>query len=92
METYTVIALSTSHIKDEDRYWLSYLADKKEMIFERDTGYFIKFYEELELNDYIWEIRPHLRTLITWCHNKGFRMLELDRDAPTQKTLTNFKW
>lgn len=86
-EQYRVIAISTGHLTEEDISALEIAADDSDenMVLERDTGFFIKLYEDDE--DGGINLRhghsDTIQTLIQWCHAAGFRMIEFDCDAPT---------
>lgn len=80
---YAVAALNTAHLASADHGLLSRagatMADG--MVFERETGYFIKLYDQLERNLRA-DFSPELRRIVTDLHGKGYRMLEFDTDAP----------
>lgn len=84
-ESYKCLAVSTAHLTDRDKRALSSLAGEDQMIFERDCGYFIKLYEPAERGDddlnYREGLSHYFKNLIEYAVNKGYRMIEFDRDV-----------
>ena len=99
MEVYSVLVLSTAHITKEDADVLHSITHRHpyilnhpfaNMIMERDTGYFMKLYEEEYLNDLAaypkvmaenMRFSTALQKIITYAYSEGHRMIEFDRDA-----------
>lgn len=90
METYECIALCTSHIAEVDCEYLSKVAKESQMIFERDTGFFIKLYEHLD--DSTLGMPGSVVHIMKFAHCKGFRMIELDADVVPIGALPEYKW
>lgn len=81
-ECYQVIAMSTAHLTAEDRTSLSLAAREGDgMVFERDTGYFIKLYEPGEPGNYRHGHSDAIKAIIRWALYEGYRMIEIDCDA-----------
>jgi len=94
MEEYKVLAISTCHITIKDSATLNKKSKGlgKHMILSRDTGWFIKLYEELEYN-LKSEFSPSLIKIITFAHGNGYKMIELDADATEYPKLFEvFDW
>tara|TARA_R110001599_G_scaffold350659_2_gene581138 strand:- start:69 stop:347 length:279 start_codon:yes stop_codon:yes gene_type:complete len=92
METYQVIALSTSHIEQADNNALRIAAFQTNMVMERESGFFIKLY----MNDLAGNIRgdysPSLCKVIEFAFNNNFEMIELDSDAQIIQELDQHDW
>lgn len=82
-DTYKAIAISTSHLTQDDKDKLTNTAESDcGMIVERDTGYFIKLYDEVEYTrNLIDNLSQGAQDVIMACHDGGFTMIEFDRDA-----------
>lgn len=91
LDEYKCVAVSTGHLTENDRDQLHRAVHGPlfpegpavgNMIMERDTGWFMKLYGELDANMHgpIWS--DQLQRLITWAHYAGYRMIEFDGDAP----------
>ena len=83
LAAYAVAALNTAHLAEGDHGALSRAGTTMTdgMVFERETGYFIKLYDQLEQN-LRTGFSPTLRRIVADLHGKGYRMLEFDTDAP----------
>lgn len=81
-ESYSAVAISTGWLSDADRCILDDMAKRSisNMVLVRDSGWFIKLYEELELNINP-EYSAELRLIITKAHQDGFRLIEFDCDV-----------
>jgi hypothetical protein len=92
-DTYKVISISTSHISNEDRIKLDVYSNDKNcnMIMNRDSGWFIKLYDDESANEEHGLSAP-LTTLLNVCLNLGFRMIEFDCDATVYESLASFDW
>ena len=92
METYQVIALSTSHIEEDDTGALRIAAFQTNMVIERESGFFIKLY----MNDLAGNLRgdysPSLCKVIEFAFNNDFQMIELDSDAEAIPELDQHDW
>jgi hypothetical protein len=82
-DKYACIALSTSHLTQNDKDKLTNTATTDcGMIMERDTGYFIKLYVDKEYTLYLIDnLSQEAQDVIMACHNAGFQLIEFDRDA-----------
>lgn len=82
-DKYQCIGVSTSHLTSDDKDKLSLTADGEcNMIMERDTGFFIKLYEETEYTHNLCDnLSQEAQDVIMACHAAGFRMIEFDCDA-----------
>ncbi len=92
-DTYRTTAISTAHLSESDKELLSYLAlrDDFQLIMERDAGYFIKIYEDVECYADETVYSDNLLGLILSAHQAGFRMIEFDTDAPPMKSAELFE-
>ena len=82
-ESYQVLGLSTAHlyVNEDDVVEMCKLLETN-MVRERDTGWFFKFYEEPEnMVGQIEGFSAPVRALLVQCHQEGYRMVEFDRDA-----------
>lgn len=95
METYRCVCLSLKHITKEDSLRISQLSQstlpEHGMIMERDTGFFIKLYE-ITGSNYYRELSERVNRLLMWARSMGFRMVELDIDAPDLEEFKTFDW
>lgn len=81
--SYRTLVLSLAHITKEDEVVLAREKVNQDngMILGRDTGFFIKLYEDLEdclMDDYSLP----LKSLVIWAKEKGYSMIELDFEGP----------
>jgi hypothetical protein len=104
-EQYSCLAVSTSHIKESDAKMLQHLADSEpnvcDMIMARESGFFIKLYEEEDeyLDDpeyehlnYYSTLSHEANALIELAYRAGYRLIELDCDARRYPNLPMFEW
>lgn len=89
-ETYSVMAVSTSNLPEDEVKALE--LRESTMLMKRDTGFFIKLYEEQNYSLDHWKGFTHLSALITYAHDLGFRMIEFDGKAPILETFPKFDW
>ena len=90
-DQYKALALSTGHLRQEDKQILTNMAFNTGMITERDTGWFIKLFElmgNIAESASVWEenypfISEHLRHIFMGAYLAGYRMIEFDSDADT---------
>ena len=88
-DQYKCIAISTIHLNEHCKSALSALAAHTNMVFERDTGWFVKLYDELEYNlempnsacYELGEIPSQLATIYSAALSAGYRMIEFDSEA-----------
>jgi len=90
-DQYKTIAVSTIHLSEQDKARLTELADDKmcNMVLERDTGWFIKLYDETESNEH--GVSDSLNLIFTVCLEAGFRMIEFDCDAQSYECLSTYE-
>ena len=84
VESYRVVVLSTGHLTKQDSDGLSQASKRSDMIFERDTGFFIKLYtDQPDLNFDLYDsgISDHLKNIVCWALEEGFNMIEFDSDG-----------
>lgn len=80
---YQTVCMAIEHLTRADIDILSLAAQSDEqMVFKRDTGFFVKLYEEFEYN-----LDPGasetIKEIVLWAHQAGYRMIEFDQDAQT---------
>lgn len=101
-EKYICIAMSTAHMTLDDKNKLDatgYIERAKigrvgknsGMIMARDTGYFVKLYDELDYN-FRPVLSPAFNEAIKFVHRQGARLVEFDSDAPIEPSLETFDW
>lgn len=77
---YKAVAISTADITQHDMNNLPHIDSG--MIMQRDTGFFIKLYEEAEYNLMEFQhLSFQLNTILQQAHYLGYRMVEIDCDA-----------
>lgn len=86
---YNAAAISTGHVSEDDS---DYIAGTTGVMISRETGLFIKISEELEENVQLFAGCENLLAAIKWAYHAGYRMLELDCDAPVIEGLEEFDW
>ena len=81
-DAYRVIGISTGHLSCDDEVLLSTLSFSGEcnMIRERDTGWWMKLYTDLE-NNFYDGMSNELKEIVTASHFAGYQMIEFDGDA-----------
>ncbi len=96
-DQYKCIALSTSHLDKDSCKALEELSDNSHMVFERDTGWFVKLYDELDYNlelpsggRNIDKFPSQLTKIYTSALSAGFRMIEFDQDAQVHDSFETF--
>lgn len=91
-DNYKVIGISTCHLSKADQVSLDELAQDEQcnMVMKRDTGWFVKLYEEKEYNDG-HAVSDNLKALLGFCFNAGYRMIEFDADASQYEYLTLYQ-
>lgn len=97
LDEYRAIALSTAHITEADRDELAAAAtDGDTMVLMRESGFFIKLYEETEDGDgqsnYRHGVSESIKQIIRWAYNAGYRMIEFDSDAPFLEGFQTYNW
>ena len=84
MEQYKCLALSTAHLTKKDAALLSDLSSIDPMVMSRDTGFFIKLYDDQGGGDdlnYKGGYSPDLRRVISYAISHGHRLIEFDNDV-----------
>ena len=86
VEVYRCAALSSAHLGPDDRRALTRYVESgaEQMVTERDTGFFVKLYEEWACNAeaaFMRALSKRTRALIQALHRAGFRLIEFDGDA-----------
>ena len=82
-ESYSCLVCSTGHLKQTGLRGLEEMAAGGDsMVMARDTGLFIKLYEEEKYNNRP-EYCAELLTLIQFAQENGHKLIELDCDAET---------
>lgn len=80
-DTYSVVALCTSHLSELDKDAIHDLRKGgNQMILKRDTGFFVKLYDEIGYNLYDG-FSDGFKNIVKWAHEAGFRMIEFDGAA-----------
>ena len=95
IESYKCAAISTAHISKSDRDHLEELAGRDSMVMSREFGFFIKLYEndDGENDNYRDCMSTEFNMMVSYLYSQGYRMIELDCDAPTYPQLfTTFSW
>lgn len=88
-DQYKCIAISTAHLDHHDRMVLE--NSDKNMIMGRDTGWFVKLYEDEPLSG-LSMFTPKFQTLVSDIYAAGYRMIEFDGDAPVLDGYATFDW
>lgn len=93
LETYKAIALNTSHLHEESLEWLAQykVHHAFNMCMFRDTGAFLKLYDDLEDN-LIKGMPTDLQNVISYCWNHGARLIEFDNAATVVDELPTWEW
>lgn len=96
LDYYSVVAISTEHITEDDSEKLANMSQNNNMIMNRDTGFFIKLYQdEVDFDGLTLSLEGHsdsVKNIIRWAHNKGFQMIELDCDGMKIDELPTYDW
>lgn len=91
-ETYSTAAVSTGNITRQDALELDELSlDDDSMVMKRTEGYFIKLFDETNLNQYP-QFSAELNAMLVEATKQGFRMIEIDRDALQVDGMTEHEW
>jgi hypothetical protein len=77
-EEYRCVAVSTAHLTAAAKDCLS-LEVASNMVMDRDTGWFVKLYDDWPSN--AWTDEPHLLVILFWAWNNNYRLIEFDADA-----------
>ena len=76
--TYRAICLNTGHLTQSDISALEDASVNPGMVLKRDTGFFIKLFDEIERDS---TYSDDLNAIIEWGHGLGHRLIEFDSDA-----------
>lgn len=92
-EQYKTVCFSTGHLTGRDCKTLEELAldDSCNMIMKRDTGWFVKLYDEVGDNSYYVGMSEFFFTILNAALAAGFRMVEFDCDADEQSPFKIFE-
>jgi hypothetical protein len=81
-EQYKAVCISTGDIPEADMDKLAEMGLMGQMVTTRDTGYFIKLFEEAEYNDEEYSaLSATTKAIFSAAHEIGFRMIEIDCDV-----------
>ena len=86
---YKCLAISIAHLTSSDIRILECRPvndTELNMIMERDTGFFIKLYEDIEDNVYP-AMTTTFNSILVQAAKAGYRLVEFDRDAPIHSNL-----
>lgn len=93
-DQYKVIGISTGHLSEEDKIKLNEMAHNSNcgMVTGRDTGWFIKLYNETEYNtDLFSGFSEQAKKLLDTVYKSGFTMVEFDCDATVYEVFKLFE-
>lgn len=84
-DQYKVLGVNTCHVSATEREALDRLAADADctMILGRDTGWFVKLYEEPELNSGYQDLGDTFNHILKSALRAGYRMVEFDCAAQT---------
>lgn len=89
-DAYNCIGISTAHLSEQAMDDLTTLAET-EMAFARDTGWFLKLYDDVESNDTMMRNAcDELQNIVTLANLSEYRMIEFDSDAAYYDGLPKF--
>lgn len=89
-DAYNCIGMNTSHLSTLAQSDLNGLANTSEMIFARDTGWFVKLYDNVEDNNNMFKDSPELQHIAELALTAEYRMIEFDGDAAYYPGLKQF--
>lgn len=92
METYNAVALSTSHITEDDNGALRVASFQGNMVMERESGFFIKLYMDEPAHNFREDYSESLKNVIRFAFDNDFQMIELDSDAEAIEELDQHDW
>lgn len=92
-ESYSVVAISTSHLTESDTVLLSQsFINGEQMTLQRHTGFFIKLYSHDLSSNLKDTYSCSLKDIIKWAFKSGYRMIEFDRDADCHPGFEVHEW
>lgn len=99
-DRYNCVCVSTAHLTPHDREAaLPILAAETNMVAERDTGFFVKLYEDADYYDpeapgaeynKFRILSQQALTILRDAHSAGYRMVEFDADADVYSVYPEF--
>lgn len=93
VEEYKVVALSTGHLTEADRDALAdAINDGDHMVLQRESGFFLKLYEENTCLNLCHGHSESIKEIIQWAHKAGYLMLEFDADAMVLPQFPVYDW
>lgn len=90
IDAYNCIGINTSHLSTMAQSDLNGLAHTSEMIFARDTGWFVKLYDDVESNNEMFKDSAELQYIAELALASEHRMIEFDGDAAYYDGLPKF--
>jgi len=88
-DQYRCLGVSTAHLSPEAQASLE-REQGGGMIMERDTGWFVKLYDDINILQQM-NLSTDLLQLLFTIHDAGFRMVEFDADAQIHNLLTQYE-
>ena len=90
-DQYKTLGVSTSHLTIDDLKALEEIADDLNcnMILSRDTGWFVKLYDE-PFDNFHKGMSESFNKILIGALSAGYRMVEFDCDATEYKTFKVF--
>jgi hypothetical protein len=94
VDQYKTLCVSTAHLTPDDMEAIEVLAKDIDcnMITGRDTGFFVKLYEEPEYNKEYSGCSDHFHHILISAFNNGYRMVEFDSQAEKYDYFPLFDW
>lgn len=90
IDAYNCIGINIAHLSTMAQSVLNGLAHTSEMIFARDTGWFVKLYDDVESNNEMFKDSPELQYIAELALASEHRMIEFDGDAAHYLGLPQF--
>lgn len=87
-DQFRCIGVSTAHLTEDCKQALSF-ATHSNMVFERDTGWIVKLYDEDKYNHEM-PLTPRIKSIMKTALKAGFRMIEFDGAAQEHDYLSPF--
>ena len=93
-DQYKTLCINAAHIPYEEHEALSRLGDDSDcnMIFRRDTGWFIKLYDEAEYNNNYEGLGEAFSNILNAALKAGYRMIEIDLDGLVHEEFPVFEY
>lgn len=81
-EQYKVVCISTGDIHESDMDVLAGISVNSDMVANRESGFFVKIYDDAESNDLEYgELSGVARDIIEAARELGFTMIEISCDV-----------